>query len=159
MRTEFILNGKPVKADISPDLRLSELLRDQYSLLGTKSGCMMGVCGSCLVFIDGVLTASCLVPAFSIDKSDIVTIEGIIRRKDFEDIENGFLKAGMNPCGYCAAGKVMVTQAYLVQQINGNNFSPKDFIEGVKCRCTSIVNFKLAIQYAVEFRKRRNNAG
>jgi carbon-monoxide dehydrogenase small subunit len=158
MRTEFLLNGEQQHINISPELRLSELLRDEYGLLGTKSGCLMGVCGSCLVFLDSVLTPSCLIPAFSIDKTEIVTVEGLMEREDFSDIENGFLKAGMNPCGYCAAGKVMVTQAFLESNINGADSLPDEYIDSIKCRCTSRINFKLGIQYSLEYRKRREHA-
>lgn len=81
-----------------------------------------------------------------------------MEREDFSDIENGFLKAGMNPCGYCAAGKVMVTQAFLESNINGADSLPDEYIDSIKCRCTSRINFKLGIQYSLEYRKRREHA-
>ncbi|MFP4382682.1 MAG: (2Fe-2S)-binding protein [Spirochaetia bacterium] len=158
MRAEFLLNGERQHINISPELRLSELLRDEYGLLGTKSGCLMGVCGSCLVFLDSILTPACLTPAFTVDKTEIVTVEGIMEREDFSDIENGFFKAGMNPCGYCAAGKVMVTQAFLEKSMDGADASLDEYIDSVKCRCTSRINFKLGIQHSLEYRKRRENA-
>ena len=44
-RLSFTLNGKKISADVDPDMRLADFLRDQLCLTGTKIGCGKGECG------------------------------------------------------------------------------------------------------------------
>ncbi|MDB4444650.1 2Fe-2S iron-sulfur cluster-binding protein, partial [bacterium] len=48
----FQINGWPYELLIPPNLSLSELLRDQLDLTGTKCSCGIGECGSCTVLVD-----------------------------------------------------------------------------------------------------------
>ena len=61
-QTRFQLNGQPAQA-ISPRIaRLSDVLRDELGLTGTKVGCNAGDCGACTVLIDGHQACACLTP-------------------------------------------------------------------------------------------------
>ena len=61
-RFEAIVNGRKIKRSAKPHQRLLDFLRDDLNLTGTKEGCGAGECGTCSVFVDGVLKKSCLVP-------------------------------------------------------------------------------------------------
>ena len=50
-------------------------------LTGTKKGCDRGQCGACTVLVDGRRINSCLALAVSHDGADILTIEGVARRR------------------------------------------------------------------------------
>ena len=62
LRIEATVNGRKVARSAKPHLRLLDFLRDDLGLTGTKEGCGAGECGTCSVFVDGVLLKSCLVP-------------------------------------------------------------------------------------------------
>ena len=51
-KKKFILNNKAIDINVSPGLRLSEYIRENKNLKGTKVGCNAGDCGSCTVLID-----------------------------------------------------------------------------------------------------------
>ena len=49
--TRFTLNGKAVISRSSPSTRLSDVLRSEMGLSGTKIGCNAGDCGACSAFL------------------------------------------------------------------------------------------------------------
>ena len=53
MATNFILNGKPASTDAPPQTPLLWVIREGLNLTGTKFGCGTGLCGACMVHIDG----------------------------------------------------------------------------------------------------------
>ncbi len=50
------------------------------ALPGSKNACEQGECGSCSVYLDGVLVCSCLVAAGQAEGREVVTVEGSRRR-------------------------------------------------------------------------------
>jgi carbon-monoxide dehydrogenase small subunit/xanthine dehydrogenase small subunit len=58
----FTLNGRSVRVDAHPMMRLLDALREPCGLTGTKEGCGEGECGACTVLVDRRPVNSCLVP-------------------------------------------------------------------------------------------------
>src|ERR1700692_827040 len=72
---ELTVNGRRVARRAQPWQRLIDFLRDDLFLTGTKEGCGAGECGTCSVFVDGVLVTSCLMPAAKAQGGRIETVE------------------------------------------------------------------------------------
>ena len=53
------------------------MLRERLGLPGAKNACEQGECGSCSVYLDGVLVCACLVAAGQAEGRDVVTVEGL----------------------------------------------------------------------------------
>jgi carbon-monoxide dehydrogenase small subunit len=155
MTVSFILNGEDVSAQARSVDRLSDLLRDVFGLLGVRSDCRCGRCGRCLLFLDGRLVPSCIVPAFSARGKEIVTIEGFAQTEDFRDMTEGFKAAGVETCGFCEAPKIMIASALLERRPRP---SPREILEHMSsapCRCTDPAAIVKAVQAVAELRARR----
>ena len=155
MTIPFILNGEDVNAKARTVDRLSDVLRDGFGLIGVRSDCRCGRCGRCLVFLDGRLVPSCLVPAFSARGKEVVTIEGYALTEDYRDIAEGFKSAGVTTCGFCEAPKIMAAGALLERVPRP---SPREILEHMSaapCRCTDPDAIVKAVQAVVERRAKR----
>ena len=144
MKITFKVNNNIFKLEISPKKRLLDILRDDLDLIATKEGCGKGECGACTVLLNGVRVNSCLVPAFQLQDSIIVTVEGLQKWKVYPDIEKSYVENGAVQCGFCMSGFVMSTLAYLQESKNKKKEERKKIKEkdiqlgigGNICRCT-----------------------
>ena len=153
MTLGFILNGEDVVAKSSPEARLIDILRDDFNLLGAKNGCNTGICGSCSIIFNGNVVKSCLIPAFKVSGSEIITIEGFSQTDEYQDIVFGFSEAGLETCSFCNTSKILSAQALL-----GRNHTPtKEEIlsafYGVRCRCTEPEELLQGVLAIIESRK------
>ena len=71
------VNGETVQATVPARRLLSDFLRDDLALPGTKRGCETGICGACSVLVDGRVVKSCLSLAVQAKGKTITTIEGL----------------------------------------------------------------------------------
>ena len=76
-RLQMTVNGHAVDLEVPESRFLSEVLREDLGLTGTKYGCGIGLCGSCMVLVDGEPVQSCLMPAGEMEGREITTIEGL----------------------------------------------------------------------------------
>ncbi|MEM3082184.1 MAG: 2Fe-2S iron-sulfur cluster-binding protein, partial [Candidatus Caldarchaeum sp.] len=76
MKIEFVLNGKPVSAELRGNERLMDLLR-RLGMKSVKEACGTGDCGSCNVIVDGKLINSCMMLAVQARGKTVTTVEGI----------------------------------------------------------------------------------
>ncbi|MBN2897230.1 MAG: (2Fe-2S)-binding protein [Clostridia bacterium] len=147
---EFILNGKAVSLETSLSRRLLDVLREDFGLTGTKEGCGEGECGACVVFLDGELVNSCLVPMNSVIGKEVQTIEGLAQTKRYRIIEDAFVMAGAVQCGFCTPGMVMATE-YLVRRYkHPTNEEIREGLSGNICRCTGYQTILEAVKRVFE---------
>src|SRR5215467_7323438 len=90
---EMTVNGRRVARKAAPWQRLMDFLRDDLHLTGTKEGCGAGECGTCSVFVDGVLRKSCLIPIGKLaDGAVVETIEGLAPKGRLSVLQRAFHK-------------------------------------------------------------------
>ena len=81
MRIELTVNGEQQETEIWEGESLLFALRERLGLPGSKNACEQGECGSCSVLLDGTLVCACLVLAAQADGHQVVTVEGLGRRR------------------------------------------------------------------------------
>ena len=81
------INGRSVGIDVDPTLTLLEVLRENLFLSGTKEGCGVGECGTCIVLVDGEAVTSCLVLAGDAAGVSIETVEGLAQNGELNEVQ------------------------------------------------------------------------
>ena len=157
MKIGFNLNGKKVSVDTTPEKRLIEILREDFGLIDTKDGCHEGKCGTCLVLYNGKITSSCLLPAFYIRNSYIITIEGFSKTQEYSDIVKGFNVAGYKPCNYCISGKILAVYSLLEEHPTPDDITILESLSGNKCICSDYTSLINGVKSAAKIRKRVRN--
>jgi carbon-monoxide dehydrogenase small subunit len=155
MTIGFILNGEDVVARVEADTRLINILRNQFGLLGTKSDCLAGKCGVCSVIFNGEVIKSCLVPAFRVRGSEVITSEGFSQTDEYQDIAAGFVQAGLETCGFCRTGKILTVAALLEGKSRPSREDILLGFDGIRCRCTDPETLVTAVTAVAEIRQRR----
>src|SRR5262245_9635464 len=77
MTIQFNVNGMPASTDAPPDTPLLWVIREGLKLTGTKYGCGTGLCGACMIHIDGKRAFSCQTQVRDIGGKSVTTIEGL----------------------------------------------------------------------------------
>jgi len=144
----FSLNGEPAAAEIDPDDRLIDVLRENLLLTGTKQGCGDGECGACTVLLNGDPVNSCLLPAMKVEGQSVTTIEGLAREDSLHPLQESFLEAGAVQCGFCTPGMILSAKALLDRNRNPNDDDIKAALSGNLCRCTGYIQIIAAVKSA-----------
>jgi CO/xanthine dehydrogenase Mo-binding subunit/aerobic-type carbon monoxide dehydrogenase small subunit (CoxS/CutS family) len=148
---EFFVNGLPHAYRGDPLRRLSDVLRLDLGLTGTKVGCDAGDCGACTVSIDGAQACACLVPAGQCAGVRIVTVEGLENADGLSRLQRAFLEHGASQCGICTPGMLMAAEDLLSRHPEPTRSQVEDALGGVLCRCTGyqkIVDAVLSLSLA-----------
>jgi carbon-monoxide dehydrogenase small subunit len=155
MTIRFILNGDDVELQTEANIPLLALLRERFHLTSAKCGCLRGSCGVCSVFFNGSVCNACLIPAFKVRSSEIITFEGFSQTLEYHDLESGFLQSGVELCGYCNAGKYLAAEALLEQSLRPEKAEFFAAFRGIRCRCTEPESLYAGIIAAGDLRQRR----
>ncbi|HMJ44728.1 MAG TPA: (2Fe-2S)-binding protein, partial [Pseudolabrys sp.] len=142
------VNGRKVSRAAKPHQRLLDFIRDDLNLTGNKEGCGAGECGTCSVFVDGVLMKSCLMPVAKAQGTQIDTIESLAKTGELSVLQKAFHKAGASQCGYCIPGMVMAATAALRINPFADREEIKERLGGNICRCTGYQKIFDAVELA-----------
>ena len=132
----FTLNGRPQSVAVPPSRRLSDVLRGDLGLTGTKVGCNAGDCGACTVLLDDEPVCACLVPAAQVEGRRVRTVEGLEEADATRRLQRAFHHAGAAQCGVCTPGMLMAATALLERTARPGRQEVEDALGGVLCRCT-----------------------
>jgi isoquinoline 1-oxidoreductase alpha subunit len=148
------INGKLLDLAVDDAMPLLWALREQAGLTGTKYGCDIGVCGACLVHIDGKPVKACEVPVGSLTlQQRIVTIEGLPADAS-HPVQRAWLEHEVAQCGYCQSGMIMAAVALLAEKPLPTDGDIDAAITNI-CRCGTYQRVRAAIHAAAKHRRGR----
>lgn len=149
----FTLNGAPVRAEVTAELSLLDLLRDRFDVISPKDGCQpQASCGCCTLLIEGKARLACTTKASAVEGKHVTTLEGLSddqRRL----IAECFVTAGGVQCGFCIPGIAM--RAYALLEANPTP-SREDILKALRghlCRCTGYTKIIEAIELLARVRQ------
>ncbi len=151
MRLSCKINGEKREVDgVWEGESLLYALRERLGLPGSKNACEQGECGSCSVYLDGVLVCSCLVLAGQAEGSEIVTVEGIAGREGLHPVQEAFVEAGGVQCGFCTPGFIVATHNLLARNPRPSDPEIREALAGNLCRCTGYEKILEAVRLAAQ---------
>ncbi len=145
---KFIVDGKPVSVDASPDTPLLYALRNDLGLNNPRFGCGLAQCGACTVHLDGEPLRSCVAPLSSVEGKKVTTIRGLGTPAKPHPIQQAYIEEQVPQCGYCTNGWIMTAAALLASNLKASDAQIRDALTGLKCRCGTHVSILRAIKRA-----------
>ena len=141
------INGTQHEVEAEPDKPLLWALRDDLGLKGTKYGCGVGVCGACMVLIDGEPNHACMVPVRRATGRCITTIEAFVPG---HPLVRAWNVVQTPQCGYCQPAQVLTAAALLAAHPRPTDAQIDAAMSGVLCRCGTYARIRRAIRLATE---------
>jgi aerobic carbon-monoxide dehydrogenase small subunit len=151
MRLRLEVNGEKREVDgVWEGESLLYVLRERLGLPGSKNACEQGECGSCSIYMDGILVCSCLVLAGQAGGREVVTVEGIAGSGELHPVQEAFVEAGAVQCGFCTPGFVVATHDLLRRKPEPTDAEIREALAGNLCRCTGYEKILDAVRLAAE---------
>jgi len=147
MAIGFTINGQAAQSDAPGATPLLWIIREQLKLTGTKFGCGTGLCGACMVHIDGKRAFSCQTQVSEIAGRTITTIEGLSPDSS-HPVQKAWLTERVPQCGYCQSGQIMSAADLLKRTPKPSREQIVDHMSTNICRCGTYQRIVRAIERA-----------
>jgi aerobic-type carbon monoxide dehydrogenase small subunit (CoxS/CutS family) len=135
VRIAVDVNGERYDREVEPRTLLSDFIRHDLGLTGTKVGCEHGVCGACTVQLDGEPMRSCLMLAVQANGRSLRTIEGLAADGE-HPLQRAFHERHALQCGFCTAGFLMSLEPFVRENREPSEAEIREALAGNLCRCT-----------------------
>jgi len=146
----FRLNGRPAEIETDAQRSLLWALRTDLGLTGAKYGCGQGICGACMVIIDGDAVPACKASLGMVQGREVTTVEGLAEGETLHPLQQAFMDHGAFQCGYCTAGMLMQARTLLQRDSSPSREEIVAGMERVLCRCGAHQRIVAAIEDAAE---------
>jgi len=144
----FNANGKPISVTADADTPLLDVLRNHLGLVGSKFGCGLEQCGTCMVLIDGEPVKSCGKAVSTVVGKAVLTIEGLGTPERPHPLQQAFLDEQAGQCGYCLPGILVTAKALLDRNPAPSRREIALALDDNICRCGSHHRILRAVEKA-----------
>lgn len=129
------VNGQSLSLRVDPNRSLLDVLRTELGLKASHYGCGAGLCGACMVMMDGHAVPACDTPMWSAAGKDVVTVEGLGDERAPHPVQRAFIAEQAAQCGYCTSGMMIAAAALLRQCPRPTEAQIRAGLERNLCRC------------------------
>ncbi len=152
---QLIVNDQAYEVLETPDRPLLWILRDELGLTGTKFGCGIGICGSCTVLLDGVVTRACITMLSAAQGKVVRTIEGLVEitadgSQGLHPVQQAFLDEQVPQCGWCMPAQMLTAASLLDRNPDPSPEEIRQAMDAVYCRCGAYHRIRKAVGRAAE---------
>jgi nicotinate dehydrogenase subunit A len=144
----FIVNGKPVRVASPGTTPLLDVLRNQLDLKGSRYGCGLEQCGSCMVLLDGEPIYACSREIGTVAGRNVTTIEGLGSVMEPHPLQQAFLDEQAGQCGYCLSGILISAKALLDRNPSPTRAEIVAALDRHLCRCGAHPRILRAVEKA-----------
>jgi nicotinate dehydrogenase subunit A len=148
MTINLTVNGRAASVDVDATTPLLDVLRNHLDLKGSRYGCGLEQCGTCMVLIDGDAAYSCAREIGSLTGCLITTIEGLGTPDDPHPLQRAFLEEQAGQCGYCLSGIIISAKALLDRNPAPSRADIVAALDKHLCRCGTHTRIIAAVQKA-----------
>src|SRR5580700_3619650 len=152
------VNGRPVSVAAEAATPLLDVLRNQLDLKGSRYGCGLEQCGSCVVLVDGEPVYACSREIGTVAGRSITTIEGIGSAERPHPLQQAFLDEQAGQCGYCLSGIIMSAKALLDRNPSPTRGEIVRALDKNLCRCGAHPRILRAVEKAAAMLRERTGA-
>jgi nicotinate dehydrogenase subunit A len=142
------VNGRSVRVTALETTPLLDVLRNQLDLKGTRYGCGLEQCGSCMVLLDGEPVYACSREIGTVGGRSVMTIEGLGSVAQPHPLQQAFLGEQAGQCGYCLSGILMSAKALLDRNPAATRADIVAALDKHLCRCGAHPRILRAVENA-----------
>lgn len=148
MTVAFTVNGADVTIAAAAGTPLLDVLRNHLDLKGSRYGCGLEQCGSCMVLLDGTPVYACTRDIASVAGHAVTTIEGLGTAERPHPLQLAFVEEQAGQCGYCLSGIVISAAALLARNPAPSRGDIVAALDIHLCRCGAHPRIVRAIEKA-----------
>jgi len=149
MAINFTVNGRQASTEAPPATPLLWVIREGLKLTGTKFGCGAGLCGACMVHIDGKRAFSCQTQVSEVAGKSVTTIEGLAAGSS-HPLQRAWLAEQVPQCGYCQSGQIMSAADLLAHTPKPTRKQIVEHMSTNICRCGTYQRIVRAVERAAQ---------
>lgn len=148
MSVAVTVNGKVRTVEVDGATSLLEVLRNHLGLVGSRFGCGLEQCGSCMVLVDGEPMQACSRDVATVSGRSVTTIEGLSMSGALHPLQQAFLDEQAGQCGYCLSGILITAKALLDRNPTPSRSEIAAALDRHLCRCGSQPRILKAVERA-----------
>ncbi len=145
---ELMVNGQRSRIEAAADTPLIHVLRNALGLMGTRYGCGLEQCGSCMVLIDNEPVFSCTRAIDAVAGREVLTVEGLGSQTEPHPLQKALLDEQAGQCGYCLSGILISGKALLDRNPAPSREQIVEALDCHLCRCGSHTRIIRAVERA-----------
>jgi nicotinate dehydrogenase subunit A len=152
------VNGRKVSIAAEAATPLLDVLRNELDLKGSRYGCGLEQCGSCMVLIDGEPAYACSREIGTVAGRSVTTIEGLGSVVQPHPLQQAFLDEQAGQCGYCLSGILISAKALLDRNPSPTRADITAALEKHLCRCGAHPRILRAVEKAAAVLRERKGS-
>ena len=138
------VNGRAAQVAANPTTPLLDVLRNTLDLKGSRYGCGLEQCGSCMVLVDGEPVYACSREVGTVAGKRIETVESLADHP----LRQAFLDEQAGQCGYCLSGILISAKALLDRTPRPTREQIVAALDKHLCRCGTQYRIIRAVERA-----------